>query len=290
MQINKSQNHLTPVEGKNGVQSNTNPTDTANPNPNPSPTQQQQQSKLGGGVDVDVAQSSSPPPTQVDKMTVDPSTANSGLWETYGVDPTMVLTVGASWAKIQCAPTKSDAKPIKTDDKGAKQEENELESKPTMTTGGEAITKTAVQTEIKQPDSTDAETKQNQSSQSPQSRVVEFYDGFYNNLFTLCPSLRPMFKNSIQVQGKALAGILSVTIKIFADNNLVEARNKLHWLAMTHHHRGVTPDQYAVVGKLLIQTLKEVLKDEFGEQEERAWLHIYITMLKIMSEVEPGLK
>jgi hemoglobin-like flavoprotein len=85
------------------------------------------------------------------------------------------------------------------------------------------------------------------------SCVSWFYDMFYERLFEVAESVRPLFKNDMQVQGKALVKMISAALGLLNDTaHLVEA---LQGLARGHAAKGVEFAQYGIVGEVLLWTL-----------------------------------
>ena len=103
---------------------------------------------------------------------------------------------------------------------------------------------------------------------------------FYNRLFELDPSLKPMFKGDIKEQGDKLMMTLSVAI-----NSLTRLETLipvLENMAIRHLDYGVKEDHYATVGQALIDTLKQAFGDAFTEELQTAWLTMYNTVATVM--------
>ena len=130
-------------------------------------------------------------------------------------------------------------------------------------------------------DDTSPEYQNHKSETNVESAATWFFDSFYGQLFLVAPETRPLFKNSLQSQGKALVKMISVALSVLDDNStLVPA---LQNLAVLHTKRGVTCPQYGIVGEVLLWTLKKVLGSEFTKPGvEESWLKLYCLMLKVM--------
>ncbi|RHZ01272.1 hypothetical protein DYB31_014743 [Aphanomyces astaci] len=87
-----------------------------------------------------------------------------------------------------------------------------------------------------------------------------FYRTFYNMLFETAPSLRPIFRSSMTVQGKSLAGIIKTLATVINGANIVSAA---HGLAKGHLKYGTKKDHYTAVGQNLLQTLEIVSGDKW---------------------------
>ncbi|ETV94987.1 hypothetical protein H310_11316 [Aphanomyces invadans] len=116
-----------------------------------------------------------------------------------------------------------------------------------------------------------------------------FYRTFYNHLFELAPSLRPIFRSSMTVQGKALAGIIKTLATVINGANIVGAT---HGLAQGHLKYGAKKDHYTVVGQNLLRTLEIVSGDKWTEEIKTAYLTayslIYFVMLPVLLNNEPS--
>lgn len=92
---------------------------------------------------------------------------------------------------------------------------------------------------------------------------------FYRNLFTLDPSLRPLFHTSIELQGRKLMEALQFTI-----TTLEQPKKLLPVLeAMGRRHvaYGVKDEHYATVVEAMLLTLSETLRKKFTGAVETAW-------------------
>ena len=69
------------------------------------------------------------------------------------------------------------------------------------------------------------------------SAVSFFYDSFYERLFEVQPAYRVLFRNSMQVQGKALVRMIDAALKL-AVTDSAAFRAALIKLAVDHFERG----------------------------------------------------
>src|SRR5689334_7868673 len=88
-----------------------------------------------------------------------------------------------------------------------------------------------------------------------------FANQFYQKLFELDPSLKPMFKGDMIQQGRKLMQTLSVVVN--AIYNLESVIPAVEALGKRHVQYGVKQSHYATVGAALLMTLEEALGDEF---------------------------
>jgi hemoglobin-like flavoprotein len=107
-----------------------------------------------------------------------------------------------------------------------------------------------------------------------------FYDMFYDRLFEVAESVRPLFKNDMQVQGKALVKMISAALGFLTDATQLTAA--LQGLARGHAAKGVKCSQYGIVGEVLLWTLQRVLGRAFTDEVKASWLKIYNFMLKVI--------
>ncbi len=107
-------------------------------------------------------------------------------------------------------------------------------------------------------------------------------DLFYDRLFTLDPSLRPLFKPDMREQKRALMGMLAVAVAgLDRLEALVPAVQKL---GARHAGYGVKDEHYATVGSALIWTLEQGLGDDFTAETRDAWLAVYTVLAETMKD------
>ena len=107
-----------------------------------------------------------------------------------------------------------------------------------------------------------------------------FYDSFYDRLFDVHPAARPLFKNSMIVQGKALVHMISAALSLL--DNLPNLVSALQNLAKTHSLKGVLAVQYGIVGEVLLWTLTLCLGGQFDSATSLTWVKIYSVMLSVI--------
>lgn len=97
---------------------------------------------------------------------------------------------------------------------------------------------------------------------------------FYDRLFELDPSLRPMFAHTdMAAQRRNLMQTLAVVVKgVDRLETLVPA---VEALGRRHAGYGVRPDDYATVGRALLDTLAVGLGDAFTAEAREAWSDAY---------------
>lgn len=103
---------------------------------------------------------------------------------------------------------------------------------------------------------------------------------FYDQLFAADPTLRQLFKGSIEDQSRKLIGMLSMAIGKLDDIDAL--RPVLSELGRRHGGYGVTQPHYATVGVALVGTLGIALGDTFTAEVKTAWLDVYRSLSETM--------
>jgi hemoglobin-like flavoprotein len=103
---------------------------------------------------------------------------------------------------------------------------------------------------------------------------------FYNRLFTLDPTLRPMFKGDMRVQGQMLMSMLGAAVNGL--KNLDALVPVVRELGARHAGYGVRTEHYATVGTALLWTLEQGLGDGFTPSVREAWTTAYGLLAGVM--------
>ena len=104
---------------------------------------------------------------------------------------------------------------------------------------------------------------------------------FYDRLFTLDPSLRPMFAfTDMDAQRKNLMQTLAVVVKSI--DHLEALIPAVEALGRRHAGYGVQPSHYATVGQALLDTLALGLGDAFTPEARAAWTEAYELLAGVM--------
>ena len=104
---------------------------------------------------------------------------------------------------------------------------------------------------------------------------------FYDRLFREAPEVRPLFRGDADRQATKLIDTINVVVAALGhfDAVLPIARD----LARRHVAYGVTPQHYAIVGRVLISTLAEVLgRHAFTPFTRDAWERTYAALAAVM--------
>jgi len=105
---------------------------------------------------------------------------------------------------------------------------------------------------------------------------------FYQRLFELDPSVRPLFKEDLTEQSRALMSMLSTVV--FGLNRLEELVPSVQALGRRHANYGVHEAHYATVGQALLDTLEGGLGDGFTPDVRAAWTEAYGILASVMQE------
>jgi hemoglobin-like flavoprotein len=105
---------------------------------------------------------------------------------------------------------------------------------------------------------------------------------FYNRLFELDPSLRPLFTSDITEQGRKLMRMITVAVNGL--DHLDEIIPAVRELGKRHSVYGVTNDHYDTVATALLWTLERGLGDGFNEDTRNAWIKTYTLLSTTMKE------
>jgi len=96
---------------------------------------------------------------------------------------------------------------------------------------------------------------------------------FYERLFELNPSLKPLFKGDMTLQGRKLMQTLLYAVNSL--NSLNELLPQLQALGRRHVGYGILREDYFTVGAALLWTLEHCLGDVFTADMKGAWATMY---------------
>ena len=95
---------------------------------------------------------------------------------------------------------------------------------------------------------------------------------FYGRLFALDPTLRPMFRQDIELQGRKLMDMLTTVV----DNldHFEGLAPTLRALGQKHAGYGVRPEHYQTLAQALMWALGQALDRQFDPELRTAWIAI----------------
>ena len=103
---------------------------------------------------------------------------------------------------------------------------------------------------------------------------------FYDRLFALDPSLKPLFKGDLAEQGRKLMVMLATAVNGLALlENIVPV---IEALGQRHGDYGVQPSHYATVAEALLWTLEQGLGEAFTDEVRQAWVAAYTILSSTM--------
>ena len=96
----------------------------------------------------------------------------------------------------------------------------------------------------------------------------EFGARFYERLFAAAPQTEAMFPD-VTAQQRKITDELVMMVTLLNDLDTLEPRAQE--LGARHRGYGVRAGHYRVAREVMAATLREVLGDEFGAEQEEAW-------------------
>ena len=105
---------------------------------------------------------------------------------------------------------------------------------------------------------------------------------FYQRLFALDPSLRPLFQRDIEQQGVKLMQALRFAVATL--DNPRELQPVLESLGRRHAYYGVEERHYDTVGTALMSALEFLLGPAFTPEVKKAWMEIYTHIADTMKQ------
>ncbi len=100
-------------------------------------------------------------------------------------------------------------------------------------------------------------------------RLVPASTAFYDNLFTLAPELRTMFRSDLAGQGMRFMSTLATIADLLAEPEALGP--ELDDLAAAHAGLGVKAAHFVPMRSALMVTLGEVLGPDFTPELQSAW-------------------
>jgi hemoglobin-like flavoprotein len=105
---------------------------------------------------------------------------------------------------------------------------------------------------------------------------------FYGKLFSLDPSLKPLFKGDMKEQGRKLMGMIGTAVNGLT--RLEQIVPAVQALGVRHAGYGVQPAHYGTVATALVWTLEQGLGDAFTPEVKQAWVETYTVLAKTMQD------
>jgi hemoglobin-like flavoprotein len=105
---------------------------------------------------------------------------------------------------------------------------------------------------------------------------------FYGRLFSLDPSLKPMFKGDMKEQGRKLTSMIGTAVNGLT--RLEEIVPAVQALGVRHANYGVKPAHYGTVAAALLWTLEKGLGEAFTPEVKDSWVGAYTILAKTMQD------
>ena len=105
---------------------------------------------------------------------------------------------------------------------------------------------------------------------------------FYQRLFVLDPSVKPMFKGDMREQGQKLMKMLGLIVNSLT--RLDELVPVAQEMARRHVGYGVQAEHYDTVGAALLWTLEQGLGSKFTDEVKAAWATAYGILAQVMKD------
>ena len=103
---------------------------------------------------------------------------------------------------------------------------------------------------------------------------------FYDRLFTIDPSLRPMFNGDMKAQGRKL--MQTITVVVHGLDRIETLVPAVQALGRRHGKYGVMDEHYNTVASALIWTLEQGLGSAFTPDVRDAWVTAYTLLADTM--------
>ncbi len=107
---------------------------------------------------------------------------------------------------------------------------------------------------------------------------------FYDRLFALDPSLRPLFPDDLHRQGEKFVETLGTMIRALEREQTADASSELQQLGQRHEEYGVQPRHYDTLREALLWALAQILGEDFDDDVAVAWCNVYNHTARAMRE------
>jgi hemoglobin-like flavoprotein len=105
---------------------------------------------------------------------------------------------------------------------------------------------------------------------------------FYTKLFSLDPSVKPLFKGDMKAQGRKLMAMIGTAVGGLSD--LPAIVPAVQELGRRHVKYGVKDSHYDAVGGALLWTLEQGLGEAFTPDVKAAWTTVYGVLSTTMKD------
>ncbi|HXA49597.1 MAG TPA: globin domain-containing protein [Candidatus Acidoferrum sp.] len=105
---------------------------------------------------------------------------------------------------------------------------------------------------------------------------------FYERMFELDPTMRPLFHVTVEEQGKKLAQVIAIVVKSL--DRMEEILPAVRELGARHTQYCVTEQHHATGGAALLWTPEQGLGEAFTAEVKESWSLAYCTLIGAMME------
>ncbi len=105
---------------------------------------------------------------------------------------------------------------------------------------------------------------------------------FYGKLFSLDPSVKPLFKGDMKAQGRKLMAMIGTAVGGLSDLRAIVPA--VQELGRRHVKYGVKDSHYDTVGGALLWTLEQGLGEAFTPDVKAAWTAVYGVLAATMKD------
>ncbi len=112
------------------------------------------------------------------------------------------------------------------------------------------------------------------------SNSDEFVQLFYKKMFEIDPELQALFKRSMGMQGRKIMSMFGSAVEYMGQ--IEKFLPPLVAAGRRHIQYGVNDEDYETVRQALMQTMNEVLGEEFDSETRQAWELAYNSIQDIM--------
>lgn len=109
-----------------------------------------------------------------------------------------------------------------------------------------------------------------------------FSGEFYERLFSLDPSIQPLFRRDMADQRGKFIQMLSLIVRELSDPDRLRA--EVSELGKRHANYGVRPEHYPMMETALLSTLERALGPAFSSEAHEAWSCAFASWAAIMRE------
>lgn len=107
---------------------------------------------------------------------------------------------------------------------------------------------------------------------------------FYQRLFSIAPSVKPLFHNDMNTQGRMLIASIGLVVKNLDQPDRIT--EMVYKLGQRHVTYGARPEHYPIVGEALLWTLQQGLGEDFTPAHAEAWSEAYKLLADMMIQAQ----